>query len=137
MNIKFNDLSSQWDVISEKTLPQIVNIMQTGNFILGNQVSEFEDNFKNWNGNKYAVGVANGTDALIVSVSSLDLKGITMFYIPANTYIATLLGVVLSTNKNYNYKLIDSINIKIKKSEVKKFCQNMGRIIYNKYNYSI
>ena len=36
-----------------------------------------------------------------------------------------------------NYKLIDSINIKIKKSEVKKFCQNMGRIIYNKYNYSI
>jgi hypothetical protein len=27
--------------------------------------------------------------------------------------------------------------IKIKKSEVKKFCQNMGRIIYNKYNYSI
>ena len=107
MNIKFNDLSSQWDVISEKTLPQIVNIMQTGNFILGNQVSEFEDNFKNWNGNKYAVGVANGTDALIVSVSSLDLKGITMFYIPANTYIATLLGVVLSTNKNYNYKLID------------------------------
>jgi dTDP-4-dehydrorhamnose reductase len=36
-----------------------------------------------------------------------------------------------------NCKLIDSINIKIKKSEVKKFCQNMGKIIYNKYNYSI
>ena len=36
-----------------------------------------------------------------------------------------------------NYKIIDSINIKIKKSDVKKFCQNMGRIIYNKYNYSI
>jgi dTDP-4-dehydrorhamnose reductase len=36
-----------------------------------------------------------------------------------------------------NYKLINSINIKIKKSEVKNFCQNMGRIIYNKYNYSI
>lgn len=36
-----------------------------------------------------------------------------------------------------NCKLIDSINIKIKKSEVKKFCRNMGRIIYNKHNYSI
>ena len=36
-----------------------------------------------------------------------------------------------------NCKLIDSINIKIKKSEVKKFCRNMGRTIYNKHNYSI
>lgn len=107
MKIKFNDLQSQWSQISEKTLPSIVNVLENGNFILGNQVNEFETNFKKWNGNKYAIGVANGTDALIISVSSLNLTGNTMFYIPANTYIATLLGVILSTNKDFKYKLID------------------------------
>jgi dTDP-4-amino-4,6-dideoxygalactose transaminase len=107
MNIKFNDLSSQWSEISEKALPSILNVLEIGNFILGKQVSEFEDNFKKWNGNKYAIGVANGTDALMISVESLSLSENTMFYIPANTYIATLLGVVLSSKKNYKYKLID------------------------------
>jgi len=107
MNIKFNDLSSQWEQISKNTLPSIIDVLETGNFILGKQVSEFENNFKNWNGNKYAVGVANGTDALMISVSSLPLNGSTIFYIQANTYIATLLGVVLSLNKNFRYKLID------------------------------
>jgi dTDP-4-amino-4,6-dideoxygalactose transaminase len=107
MNIKFNDLSSQWKVISETALPEVLVVLETGNFILGKQVSDFEENFKNWNGNKFAVGVANGTDALMISVSSLSLVGKTIFYIPSNTYIATLLGVVLSTNKEYDYKLID------------------------------
>ena len=107
MNIKFNDLSSQWGEISENTLPKILNILETGNYILGKQVSEFEENFKKWNGNKFAIGVANGTDALILSVTSLSLTGKTIFYIPSNTYIATLLGVVLSTNNYYEYKLID------------------------------
>jgi dTDP-4-amino-4,6-dideoxygalactose transaminase len=107
MDIKFNDLSSQWKKISKKTLPQIVDVLQTGNFILGKQVTDFEKKFKEWNGNKYAVGVNSGTDALIISVSSLNLKGKTKFYIPANTYIATLLGVVLSNNQNYEYELVD------------------------------
>jgi len=107
MNIKFNDLSAQWEKISEEVLPEILNVLETGNFILGNQVSIFENNFKNWNGNKFAVGVANGTDALMISVSALSLIGTTIFYIPSNTYIATLLGVVLSTNKDFVYKLID------------------------------
>ena len=110
MNIKFNDLSSQWDKISEKTLPQILDVLKTGNFILGGPVSEFETNFKKWNGNKYAIGVGNGTDALMISVSSLSLTGRTIFYIPANTYIATLLGVILSLDKDYEYKLIDCDN---------------------------
>jgi dTDP-4-amino-4,6-dideoxygalactose transaminase len=107
MNIKFNDLQSQWRVISTECLPKITSVLENGNFILGKEVEIFENEFKKWNGNKYAVGVGNGTDALIISVSSLKLKGKSIFYIPANTYIATLLGVVLSCDKNFEYKLID------------------------------
>jgi len=125
MNIKFNDLSAQWKEISKTALPSIIDVLETGNFILGKQVSEFENEFKKWNGNKYAIGVANGTDALMISVSSLSLSGSTIFYVPANTYIATLLGVVLSLNNNHKYKLIDcdehfQINTNLLEAELNK-----------------
>lgn len=107
MHIKFNDLGAQWAIISATTLSKINKVLETGNFILGGEVKEFEDSFKLWNNNKYAIGVSNGTDGLTLAVSSLSLTGKSMFYVPANTYIATLLGVVLSTCKNAEYKLID------------------------------
>jgi dTDP-4-amino-4,6-dideoxygalactose transaminase len=105
--MKFNDLSMQWDAIETSALPKIVEVLKTGNFILGSPVGIFEKSFAEWNGNKYAVGVANGTDALKICVAALDLKGSSKFYVPANTYIATLLGVVFSLVQDYDYELID------------------------------
>ena len=107
MKIKFNDLSSQWDQIKEKALPRLNNCFEKSNFILGEDVKIFEDNFSKWNNSRYTIGVGNGTDALKISIKSLDLIGSTIFYIPANTYIATLLGVFHSLTKEYTYKLID------------------------------
>lgn len=107
MKIKFNDLSSQWKQIKENTLSRIQDCFEKSNFILGEDVKIFEDNFSKWNGSKYTIGVGNGTDALKISVKSLGLIGRTKFYIPANTYIATLLGVVHSLTLDYEYELID------------------------------
>jgi dTDP-4-amino-4,6-dideoxygalactose transaminase len=105
--MKFNDLSMQWSAIEASALPKLVDVLKTGNFILGSPVAVFEKAFAAWNGNSHAIGVANGTDALKICVRALDLKGKTKFYIPANTYIATLLGVVFSLEKEYEYELID------------------------------
>jgi len=105
--MKFNDLSLQWKAIEEAALPEILSVLNTGNFILGGPVSDFEKDFAKWNGNKHAIGVANGTDALKICVAALDLKGKSKFYVPANTYIATLLGVVFSLAKDYEYELVD------------------------------
>jgi dTDP-4-amino-4,6-dideoxygalactose transaminase len=107
MNIKFNDLKSQWDSIKDDTLPKLLNCLENGNYILGEPVTIFEENFAKWNGNKYSIGVANGTDALKISIESLSLVGSSVFYIPSNTYIATALSPYLSFNKNFIIKLID------------------------------
>ena len=107
MKIKFNDLGSQWGEIKEVTLPKITTCLETGNFILGKEVEIFEQNFAKWNGNKFAIGVANGTDALKISIESLGLKGKSIFYIPANTFIATALSPYISFTKNFEIKLID------------------------------
>ena len=105
--MKFNDLSLQWKTIENDALPGILSVLNTGNFILGSSVGEFETEFAKWNGNSYAIGVANGTDALKICIASLSLKGKTKFYVPSNTYIATLLGVVFSMVEDYEYELVD------------------------------
>lgn len=105
--MKFNDLSMQWAAIEDAALPKLLDVLRTGNFILGSPVSVFEKAFATWNGNSYGIGVANGTDALKICVRALGLKGKTKFYVPANTYIATLLGVVFSLEENYEYELVD------------------------------
>jgi dTDP-4-amino-4,6-dideoxygalactose transaminase len=134
MNIKFNDLQRQWETISIDCIPKINKVLETGNFILGSEVEIFENNFKKWNNNKYAVGVGNGTDAISISVSSLSLEGKSIFYIPANTYIATLLGVVLSDNKNYEYKLIDcddffQMDMQILEQELRTNSKNYDNVV--------
>jgi GR25 family glycosyltransferase involved in LPS biosynthesis len=74
--------------------------------------NEFEKNFSEWNGNKFTIGVANGTDALKISISSLELKGKTIFYIPSNTYIATALSTYFSLVNNFDIKFIHVFEIK-------------------------
>ena len=64
MKVKFNDLNAQWQVIKEESTKGIDRLFERSNFILGEEVSQFEDSFAKYVGCKYAVGVSNGTDAL-------------------------------------------------------------------------
>lgn len=110
MTIKFNDLSRQWDVIKESVMSRIERIMETSSFINGPDVKMFEENFASYIGTDYAVGVSNGTDAIKLCVDALELRGRVGVLIPANTFIATILGVEMSFgqfNQNIEYRLID------------------------------
>ena len=61
----------------EKDLEKIVNeVFKSGRLILGEKVSEFENNFSNWVGTKYGTGVGNGTDAIKLALLS---KGVVRF----------------------------------------------------------
>jgi len=93
MNVKFNDLKAQWELIKDDCLSEINNLFENSSFILGPQVAEFEDKFTNFIGCKYAVGVSNGTDAIKLSAQSLELTGRILFLIPSNTFVATIFGV--------------------------------------------
>jgi dTDP-4-amino-4,6-dideoxygalactose transaminase len=52
----------------------IRSVVEKGNFILGQQVAEFEKNIQEYTGAKYAIGVASGTDALIITSDILGFK---------------------------------------------------------------
>ena len=66
-------------------------VLESGWFILGNNVEEFEKEFADYNNVKYCAGVASGLDALTISLMVLDLPKKSEIIVPSNTYIATIL----------------------------------------------
>jgi len=69
-------------------------ILEKGWFILGNEVSQFEKEFAEYCGAKHCVGVANGLDALILSLISFGFPEKSEILVPSNTYIATILAII-------------------------------------------
>lgn len=61
-------------------------VLNTGQFILAEQVKLFEKEFASYLGTRFAVGVASGTDALILSLKALGIKEGDEVIIPANSY---------------------------------------------------
>lgn len=74
-------------------------VLESGWFVLGRNVEEFEKEFAEYNNVKYCVGVASGLDALILSLMALDLDSKAEIIVPSNTYIATILSILRNGNK--------------------------------------
>jgi dTDP-4-amino-4,6-dideoxygalactose transaminase len=70
------------------------NILESGWFITGKNLEKFEQEFAEYCGVKYCVGVANGLDALVLSIKALDIPQGSEIIVPSNTYIASVLAIV-------------------------------------------
>jgi len=69
-------------------------VLESGWFILGQNVVDFENEFAQYNGVKYCAGLASGLDALTLSLKILDLPDRSEIIVPSNTYIATILSIL-------------------------------------------
>lgn len=69
-------------------------VLESGWYILGDKVREFENNFADYNNSRYCIGVANGLDALILAIRALNIEPGSEILVPSNTYIATILSIV-------------------------------------------
>ena len=65
-----------------------------GSYILGKNVKKFEENFSNYLGTNYCVGVANGLDALTISLKSLQLPSNSEILVASNSYIACIISII-------------------------------------------
>jgi dTDP-4-amino-4,6-dideoxygalactose transaminase len=74
------------------------NVLESGWFILGNNVEGFEKEFADYIKIKHCAGLASGLDALTIALKVLDLKKESEVIVPSNTYIATILSVLLAGN---------------------------------------
>ena len=69
-------------------------VLNSGWFILGQEVESFEKEFADYNKVDYCIGVASGLDALTLSIMALDIEKRSEIIVPSNTYIATILSIL-------------------------------------------
>jgi dTDP-4-amino-4,6-dideoxygalactose transaminase len=83
------DLKAQYNAIRQPMDEAIKNVLESGNFILGENVKKLEAEIANYCGTKYAVGVASGTDALILALDALGIGKDDVVITTPSTFIAT------------------------------------------------
>lgn len=96
MIIEYENLAKSNRVFFSEFQKSFASALQSGWFVLGKEVESFEKEFADWNGNRFCAGVANGLDALILSLKALDLPVSSEVIVPSNTYIASVLSVLHS-----------------------------------------
>ncbi|MDO8525881.1 MAG: DegT/DnrJ/EryC1/StrS family aminotransferase [Candidatus Omnitrophota bacterium] len=73
MKIPLLDLKAQYAVIRQEVEAALNKVIENQDFILGREVSSFEKETAEYCGTKYGVGVASGTDALILALKALNV----------------------------------------------------------------
>lgn len=73
MTISMLDLRSEYNSLKTEIDSKISEVLSSGTFILGPNVSAFESEFSKYIGTKFAVAVASGTDALFLSLKALGI----------------------------------------------------------------
>lgn len=70
------------------------NFLDSGWYILGEEVANFEKEFGQYHNKQFVVGVANGLDALMLSLKCNNFRAGDEVIVPANTYIASILAIL-------------------------------------------
>lgn len=96
MNVPFLDLKKINKEFSPKIDKVLRRVVDSGWYIMGQEVSKFEEEFAKYCGAKYCIGVGNGLDALKLIIDAYALKKEDEIIVPANTYIASILSIAKS-----------------------------------------
>ncbi len=93
MNVPFLNLKAAYTSMQAELDAAAQRVMASGSFILGTEVSAFEEEFAAYCGTKFCIGVGNGLDALHLILRAFDIGPGDEVIVPTNTYIATWLAV--------------------------------------------
>lgn len=94
VKIPFVDLNLQHQSIQQEIRQAIDDVLERGDFILGKALNDFEAAFASCCGAEYGIGVACGTDAIALGLQACDIGAGDEVILPANTFVATLIGVL-------------------------------------------
>jgi dTDP-4-amino-4,6-dideoxygalactose transaminase len=91
--VPFLDLKALYLEVKEEMDTAYRRVMESGWYILGQEVAAFEQEFAGYCGVKHCIGVGNGLDALHLILRAMEIGPGDEVIVPANTYIATWLAV--------------------------------------------
>jgi len=136
--IKFLDLQ-QINLLHQEEIEQrLLETFRSGWYLQGSELKKFEENLSNYIGAKYAIGVADGLDALRLILRAYIELGVMKagdeIIVPSNTYIASILAI--SDNGLVPVLVepdIENYNIDISKIEEKITSKTKGILIVHLY----
>jgi len=116
MIVPFFDLKRQYKTIKEEIKDSMDIVMESQQFIMGETVEEFEDNITKYCNCKHAIGVASGTDALLLAIRAHNIsnKVITSTF----TFFATA-GATYNARANPCFVDIDPESFNIDPGKIK------------------
>lgn len=94
MQIPLIDLVAQYKTIESEVAQASQEVMNSGRFVLGPNVGELEREVADYLGVKEAVGVASGTDALVLALRALEIGPGTEIIVPAYSFFASAEAVL-------------------------------------------
>jgi len=94
LRVPFVDLRAQYAAIHDEIDAALRSVVERGAFILGEDVAAFERAFAASCGAREAVGVANGTDALMLALRAVGVGAGDEVITAANTFVATAEAIV-------------------------------------------
>ena len=91
--VPFLDLTRQYEKIKGEIILATHKVFERGRFILGEEVSAFEEEFSHYCGVRYGTGVGSGTDALYLALKTAGIGEGDEVVTVANSFVATALAI--------------------------------------------
>src|SRR5580658_6927354 len=108
------DLKEQHSVLAAELRAAFDRVLQSGQFVLGREVADFEESAAALTGTKHAIGVSSGTDAILLALMTLDVGPGDEVLCPAFTFFATASCVArVGATPVFVDSLADSFNIDV------------------------
>ena len=94
--IHYADPRAQYLPYRDQINEAIQKVLDSGNYILGEEVKAFEAEFAQYLGAKFAVGCGSGTDALVLALKALDIGAGDEVIVPSHTAVATVAAIAMT-----------------------------------------
>ncbi len=126
--VQIIDLKKQYEKYKKPIDTAIYRVLESGQYIGGQEVQKFEEEYANYLNVNYCVSTSNGTDALVMALQTLNIGVDDDVLLQSNAYIADAMAIdtvhanIILVNTNLNYQ-IDEIDL------VKKITKNTKALL--------
>lgn len=96
MKILPNNLRRQHSIYKEEYNTKAIEVLNSGWYVLGNEVKSFENEYAKYIGSKHCIGLASGLDALQIAFRVLGIKENDEVIVCSNAYIACVMGITMN-----------------------------------------
>lgn len=96
MKVMANTLDRGFYMYQEEFEQKALEVLRSGWYVLGREVSSFEEEFASYTGSKHCVGLASGLDALWIAFRILGIGEGDEVLVQGNTYIASVMGITMN-----------------------------------------